>query len=80
MFIHPEQKPNETFFTNCNAVQFDEISYGTKRMGKAAYDGEGLVLNITNWLPVFIEEQELNSSKVNIKEARRIFRYQHEKV
>jgi hypothetical protein len=80
MFIHPEQKPNEVFFTNCSTVQFDEMVYTTKRTGTVAYDGEGFVLNIINWFPVFIEQEELNNSKINIKEARKIFRYQHEKV
>lgn len=80
MFIHPEQKSNELFFTNCNIIQFNKINYKSKRMGQIAYDGEGRQLDSANWFPVFVEENELKSSKVSLNQARKNFKYQYEKV
>lgn len=80
MFIHPEQKSNELFFTNCNIIQFNKISYKTKRMGHTAYDGEGRPLDTANWFPVFVDENELKSSKIGLSQARKEFRFQYEKI
>ena len=60
-FMHPECRNSELFFTNADSVTYDLIPFRTKRKGNDAYDGMGNKLKVTDWFPVFIEREELES-------------------
>ncbi len=73
-FIHPEQRLNEVFFTNSDFKKFNDMKWTTRRMGKVAYDGNGNVLGVPNWFPIFVDVKELKSSGKTLSEIRREFR------
>lgn len=72
-FVHPEKQTTEVFLTNSDESHFGKIKFKSKRKGKVAYDGKGNKLNITDWFPVFIEEEELNAVEVDLKIVRKEF-------
>jgi len=73
-FVHPETLENEIFFTNCNADQFVSMKWTTKRKGQVAYNGDGVRLDITNWFPVFINQDELKIGQKDLSLIRKEFR------
>jgi hypothetical protein len=76
MFIHPEKRNNEIFFTNSSMTRFDALEFKTKRIGENAYDGDGNMLDIKDWFPVFIESEELKDNNIDLFEIRKKFRYE----
>ncbi|KND49851.1 MAG: hypothetical protein AB198_00385 [Parcubacteria bacterium C7867-003] len=70
IFKHPEAEDDEVFITNSNEKVFNQMSWVTKRKGKVALDGNGLMTNNDDWFPVFIGKKELESSEMSIKDIR----------
>ncbi len=77
-FIHPELQKGEVFFTNSNYKGFEKMKWTSKRKGSKAYDGEGRLLHDTNWFPVFIQTNELEKHKLDLKTMRRQWIVKHE--
>jgi hypothetical protein len=73
LFRHPELREGEVLFRNMTALEFAALSWTSKRRGDAAYDGNGMALPFPDWKPVFIQESELETCNLSLKEARRAF-------
>lgn len=69
-FLHPELEEGEVFLTNSNLKAFNQMSWKTKRKGRVALDGKGLMTNNDDWFPVFISSNELKVSGFDIKDIR----------
>lgn len=80
IFIHPEARIGEIFFSNCDSRAFSLLEFNTKRLGTIAYDGNGNKSHKDNWFPVFISIRELRSMDSNLKILRNKFREQIETV
>ena len=56
--MHPEQSDNEVLITNCDLSDFIfRIGWGTKRLGKIAYDVNGNP--IKGLFPAFVSKEEI---------------------
>lgn len=74
VFLHPETKQNEVFFTNCSPTGFEQMEFMTKRKGIHAYDGNGTLLKTPEWFPVFLENNEVLASGRSLLDLRRAFK------
>lgn len=74
IFAHPELEEGEIFLTNSNQRVFEEMEWLSKRKGKVALDGNGLMTGNTDWFPVFIGKKELYDSGKDIKDVRKEIR------
>lgn len=73
-FIHPEIREGEVFFTASTLKDFKNMPWKTKRKGTASYDGDGNLLSVKDWFPVFIHTKELEDTGSNLIIIRRKFR------
>jgi hypothetical protein len=76
-FVHPELGDGELFFTNSDLLEFEQMTWRTKRKGNIAYDGNGNPLSNENWFPVFLQQMEIALVGKNLTQIRKIFRAKH---
>ena len=70
-WTHPEIKEGEVLLRNMTGEEFGRLTFTSKRQGRIAYDGEGNQLSFKDWLPVFLQQNELDERGINLTSLRK---------
>lgn len=65
-FDHPEALAGEVWMGNLWAVDFQQVGWKSKRLGKVTYDSDGVRFTSGNMRPCFIAQSEAEAAGVAI--------------
>jgi hypothetical protein len=68
--IHPEANPHETWIGNMFALDFKQVGWITKRLGRTAYLANGKPIpRSQGFRPVFVATNEIQATGIEIPEV-----------